>query len=116
MKVFRLKCVVEMFSLFTGIIFLNMSFVLAEVSALKMDQDKQMIENIAALIAGCTSEEESGGASDEDNTVNEIQLISHHGSHPPSSIDDLSKNKLRITTSGAPRLGNYKIFSPPPEA
>ena len=115
MKIFRLKYVVETLSLFTMIIFLNMSFVLAEVSALKMDQDKEMIKNIAALIAGCTSEEEPGGSADEDNTVTEIQLMLHHHSHTPSSIDILSKSKARTTTFGVPRLGNYEIFSPPPE-
>ena|SRR5688572_3098293 len=116
MKLFRLKYVVETFSLFTAIIFLNMSFVLAEISALKMDQDKQMIESIAVLIAGCTSEEEPGSTSDEDNSVNEIQLLLHHGSHAINSMDSLSKKKARVSTLGVPRLGNYEIFSPPPEA
>jgi hypothetical protein len=116
MKIFRQKYVVETFSLFTLIIFLNMSFVLAEVSALKMDQDNAIIKNIAALIAGCTSEEEPGGTSDEDNTVNEIQLMLDHHTHTPYFIDILSKNKARTTTLGVPRLGNYEIFSPPPEA
>lgn len=116
MKIFRLKYVVEMFAIFTGIIFLNMSFVLVEVSALKMDQDKEMIKNIAALIAGCANEEEPGGSADEDNTVNEIQLLLHHGSHKAHSTDSLSKNKARITTLGVPTLGIYEIDSPPPEA
>lgn len=116
MKIFRLKYVIETFSLVTMVIFLNMSFVLAEVSALKMDQDKEMIKNIAALIAGCASEEEPGGTSDEDNTVNEIQLMVHHHTHAPHSIDDLTKDKARISTLGVPSLGNYEIFSPPPEA
>ena len=116
MKIFRLKYVIETFSLVTMVIFLNMSFVFVEVSALKMDQDKQMIKNIAALIAGCTSEEEPGGTSDEDNTVNEIQLMLHHHPHTPSSVDILFRSKARLTTLGVPRLGNYEIFSPPPEA
>jgi hypothetical protein len=115
MKIFRLKYVVETFSSFTMIIFLNMSFVLAEVSALKMDQDKEMIKNIAALIAGCASEEEPGGTTDEDNSVNEILLMLHHHPHAPHSIDDLYTNKARITTLGVPRLAYYEIFSPPPE-
>jgi len=107
MKIFRLKYVVETLSLFTMIIFLNMSFVLAEVSALKMDQDNAIIKNIAALIAGCTSEEEAGGSSDEDNTVSEIQLMLHYHQQTPNSIDIISKEKARITTLGVPRLGNY---------
>ena len=115
MKIFRLKYVVETFSLFTMIIFLNMSFVLAEVSALKMDQSNGMNKNIAALIAGCTSEEEPGGGSDEDNSVN-VELTLNHHTHTLHSIDLLFKNKAGITTSGVPRLGNYEIYSPPPEA
>ena len=116
MKIFRLKYVIETFSLVTMVIFLNMSFVLVEVSALKMDQDKEMIKNIAALIAGCASEEEPGGTTDEDNAFNEIQLMLHHHPHAPHSIDDLYTNMARITTLGVPRLAYYEIFSPPPEA
>ena len=93
MKIFRLKYVVETLSLFTMIIFLNMSFVLAEVSALKTDQDNAIIKSIAALISGCASD-----------------------THTPHSIDILSKDKAKTTTLGVPRLGNYEIFSPPPEA
>jgi hypothetical protein len=116
MKIFRLKYVVETLSLFTMIIFLNMSFVMAEVSALKTDQAKAIIKDIAALIAGCASEEEAGSTSDEDNTTNEIQLMLDYHTHTPHSIDILSKDKARTTTLGVPRLGNYEIFSPPPEA
>ena len=116
MKIFRLKYVVETLWLFTMVIFLNMSFVMAEVSALKTDQDNAIIKNIAALISGCASEEEAGNASDEDNPVNEIQLMLDHQTHTPQFIDILSKNKAKTTTLGVPRLGNYEILSPPPEA
>ena len=38
-------------ALFTGLIFLNMSFFLAEVSALELTKDKKMLKNIALLIS-----------------------------------------------------------------
>jgi hypothetical protein len=115
MKLFRLKGVTQAFALFTGIIFLNMSFVLAEVAAIKMDQDKQLLGNIAALFAGCSAEEETGNSADEDSSVCEIDLILHHAHRHSVYHELLFKNKAGITTVGLPQLGHYEIYSPPPE-
>jgi hypothetical protein len=79
MKVFRNKLVLTLATLFTGVVFLNMSFFLAEVSALKLTQNKKMVENIAKLVAGAASEEEKdafGGNGSEDlKGVTEIDLL-----------------------------------------
>ena len=118
MKLFRLKYVSNTFTLVTGIIFLNMSFFLAEVTALKLDQDKQMMENISKLLSGCAAEEEKdvfGGSSDEDTTAKEIDLIFNYHTHSPGDASLMSKNKLHAFSQGIPQLGNYEIFSPPPE-
>lgn len=47
----------RIFTLFTGIIFLNMSFFLAEVCMLDI-QDRQMMENVANLVLNGGLEEE----------------------------------------------------------
>ena len=114
MKLFRLKGVTQAFALFTGIIFLNMSFVLVEVEVMKIDQDQQLLRNIATLVAGCTAEEETGHTADEDTSVSEIDFILNHSNRPNIGGELLFKNRAGITT-GAPRLGNYEIYSPPPE-
>ena len=115
MKFFRLNGVIEAFALFTGIIFLNMSFILAEVAVLKMEEDKQLLKNVAALIAGCSAEEEPGHSADEDTSVSEIDLILHAAKHPVPGTGLVFKNRAGITTAGIPSLGNYEIYSPPPE-
>jgi len=118
MKLFRLKYVSNTFTLITGIIFLNMSFFLAEVTALKLHQDKQMMETISKLLSGCAAEEEKdifGGSSDEDSTAKEIDLIFDYHTHSPGYFPLMSKNKLHAFSQGIPQLGNYEIFSPPPE-
>jgi hypothetical protein len=57
MKLFRHGTVTRIFSLFTGLIFLNMSFFLAEVCLISF-QDRQMIENICNLMLNGGLEEE----------------------------------------------------------
>ncbi|MBA4055877.1 MAG: hypothetical protein C0490_14275 [Marivirga sp.] len=119
MKLFRIKYVSNALSLFTGIVFLNMSFFLAEVSLLKLDQDKQMVENIAKLLAGCAAEEEKdvfGGSADEDPTAKEIDLIFSYAIFTPDGFIQINKSKVHALDQGIPRLGNYEIYSPPPEA
>jgi hypothetical protein len=95
-----------------------MSFFLAEVTALKLDQDKQMMENISKLLAGSAAEEEKdifGGSSDEDTTAKEIDLIFNHHIYNPGNASLISNRKLDALSQGIPQLGNYEIFSPPPE-
>ncbi len=64
MKLFSRNLFTKLFSLFTGVIFLNMSFFLAEVCLLDF-QDKQMIENVSKLIlnGGLEEERDTHGAS-----------------------------------------------------
>jgi hypothetical protein len=95
-----------------------MSFFLVEVTALKLDKDKQMMENISKLLAGSAAEEEKdifGGSSDEDTTAKEIDLIFNHHTYSPGNASLISKRKLDALSQGIPQLGNYEIFSPPPE-
>lgn len=118
MNFFRNKYVSHGLALFTGIVFLNMSFFLAEVSALKLDQDKVMVANIAKLIAGSSAEEEKdafGGSTDEDATAKEIDLIFSYTIYTPDGFFYIAKSKGHLMDHGLPRLGNYEIYSPPPE-
>ena len=115
MKVFRIKCVVNAFTLFTGIVFLNMSFVLVEIATLRIDRDNQMAQNLSMLVANSMAEEEPGASADEDSTLSEVDLIfSQHGS--PGTIDSSSRIKFNIWSHGHPRLSEFEICNPPPEA
>jgi hypothetical protein len=116
MKVFRIKCVINGLSLFTCVIFLNMSFVLVEISALKMDQDKQMARNLSILVASCAAEEEPGGTADEDSTVSELDWIFSNSSNAGTKTDFSNGIKYSIWSHGHPRLAEFEICNPPPEA
>ena len=115
MQLVRSNVISRIFALVTSVVFFNMSMILVEVSALKLDKDRTMIENIAKQIAGCSSEEESGH-SDEDTTVKEVDLItSNLFSVKYSELFDANQVK-HLENHGSPRYGNYEIFCPPPEA
>lgn len=103
-------------TLFTGLIFLNMSFFLAEVSALKLNQDKKMIVNIAKLISNSAAEEEKDvfGGSNEDCSGKEIDLIFEYNLNKATAYTLLDKKRITFDT-GSPLLGSYEIYSPPPE-
>ena len=116
MKLFRIRYVINALSLFTCVIFLNMSFIFVEIAALKIDQDKQMARNLSILVASCAAEEEPGGAADEDSTVSELDLIFSHSSNPGSVNDSSNGIKYSIWSHGHPRLAEYEICNPPPEA
>jgi hypothetical protein len=106
-------------TVFTALVFLNMSFFLAEVSALKLTQDKKMIENIARLISSSAAEEEKdvfGGLADEDCSAKEVDLIFNYAVHSIHSHVIFIDNKRGNHDQGLPQLGSYETFSPPPEA
>ncbi|HTE34831.1 MAG TPA: hypothetical protein VK666_30850 [Chryseolinea sp.] len=119
MQAIRSSIISRLFSLVTGLIFLNMSLIMAEVSALKLDRDKELFGNIAKMISGCSSEEEADGVqglSDEDSSLEEINLIFDNQLDLSLSLVIDSNHKLSLQNQGVPRFGNYEIYCPPPEA
>ena len=118
MILFRNTYVRNAMALFTGLVFLNMSFFLAEVSALKLTQDKKMVENIAKLISSSAAEEEKdafGGHADEDCSAKEVDLIFNYATHSLNTHILLIKDNRYIHDQQLLLLGTYEIFSPPPE-
>lgn len=118
MLIFRNTYVRNAMALFTGLIFLNMSFFLIEVSALGLAKDKQMVKNIALLIASSAAEEEKdafGGIADEDHSTKGIDLIVSYTTHTIHGCEILI-TRYSDRDQGLPLLGSYEIYSPPPEA
>jgi hypothetical protein len=118
MKIFRNTIVRNILALFTGIIFLNMSFFLYEVTVLGLGKNKQMAANIAKLLSTSASEEERdafAGGADEDAKVKEVDLIFSYDTHSLSVLASKA-NAQCATNMGIPLLGSYEIYSPPPEA
>jgi hypothetical protein len=111
MKMFRIRFLVKAFALFTGVIFLNLSFLRAEVSALNLDPNNRMARNLTMLIANLMEEEEPGA--DEDSTFSALDFIAIH--HPSiGTVDPLSDSKFGIWSHGHTRLGEFEILEPPP--
>ncbi|HTF18991.1 MAG TPA: hypothetical protein VK658_13010 [Chryseolinea sp.] len=115
----RSNVITRLFALVTSIVFFNMGMILMEVSALRLDKDRAMAENLARQIAGCSSEEETDamtGHADEDTSVKEIDLMATNLlSILMSELSD-SRQLKQFEHLGTPRYGNYEIFCPPPEA
>ena len=98
MKLIRDHIISKIFSGFIGIVFLNMSFFLAEVSMLKFEK-KELIENIAKLIFnGGTEEERDGESSRADSVAKEVdvflQQVQIH--HTTSFLMSLSINRTLV--------------------
>ena len=114
MNIFRHQSVVKVFSLFTGVIFLNLSFLLAEVSMLDF-KDKQIIENVCNLLLNAGLEEErdahSGG---NDAPVKAFSMAGNLRLHHASLF--LIASKMYLDALETYRHANYsQIFSPPPD-
>ena len=105
-------------TLFTGLIFLNMSFFLFEISALKLNQDKTMFSNIIKLASSNATEEEKDafGGTDEDCSAKEVDLIFSYSAHTIHAFTSKVNKKRSVFDQGIPLLGSFEIYSPPPEA
>jgi hypothetical protein len=118
MKFFRAILIRKTCAIFTGLLVLNMSFFLAEVQALKLLRDKQMVENIAKLILGAANEEEKDFAGSSEAGLfsgKDLSLTSATDMDPVSSemrfkkthtFNDVEKVLTRST----------ETISPPPWA
>lgn len=119
MKFYRNMFIRKTLVLLTGVLVLNMSFFLAEVEALKLLHNKQMVENIAKLIMGAATEEEkdlSGGAEESDPALKKIDLL-----FSPEQL--LSRSFIVINTRNHHPGAVEKVIirssdtvSPPPKA
>lgn len=118
MKFVRSAHITKVFAILTGIVFLNMSFFLAEVSALKIEKDKVLFKNICKLVAGSSAEEEQGafgGYADEDSAAQGIDFVLARDLNISLQYTIISDLQPSILELGIPRFGNYEIYSPPPE-
>lgn len=114
-SIFRIKAVLRGSILITGLIFLNMNFFLAEVSALELDKDRNMAENIAKLIATSSTEEEKDVFGGESKDILETDLLFSNCLSNGNFY--LLPDQVAFQTShGAkPVGGNFETINPPPE-
>ncbi|HEU5292369.1 MAG TPA: hypothetical protein VFU05_17095 [Cyclobacteriaceae bacterium] len=115
MTVLRKHFLAKVFALITGVIFLNTSFFLAEISLLKVT-NFELLQNVAKLMSNSGLEEERDGeTSDKDSSAKEVDLLIsqvqiHHevlfltATKACHALDDLY-----------PHANYSQTFSPPPD-
>jgi hypothetical protein len=115
MMIFRNEKVTRTFSLVTGVIFLNMSFFLAEVCMLDL-QDKQMIENVCNLVInGGLEEERDAHGSGNDVPVKPFTMASEHLLLRHTSLFLIAAKIHQDSEDHYLHADHSEIFSPPPE-
>jgi hypothetical protein len=119
MNRFREHFLSKLITIITTLVFLNMSFLLAEVSLLKLEKDSRFAKIIILILSGTCFEEErevGGDLAEEDASGKKIDLAFSYLIHA-SGVTELpvGDNKF-ISDHRIPLGGNYETFSPPPES
>lgn len=115
MNLFRNQATTRIFCLINGIIFLNMSFFLAEVSLLGL-ADKQMVENICKLMLnGGLEEERDGFSSGGDAPTKEFSLFSNESLLRHSAFYLITSKIYQVSEDYYPHANHSEKYSPPPD-
>ena len=121
MKFFRLAYVRKSLTIFTGVVFLNLSFFLAEIKALELDKrNQQLIENLVRVFSNISEEEKDvfGGESHDSgsSSIKEVDLyVLDHGKSGSGSFITILK-KYQDTHNRLPKSRASETPSQPPEA
>jgi hypothetical protein len=118
MKRFREHFISKLITLVITVVFLNMSFLVAEVSMLDLHKDSEFAKIIAFIISGTCFEEERdlGTEASGEETAKKTDLLFCGQLHPHSGYVLLSVIKKYIADHRMPLPGNYETFTPPPES
>lgn len=113
MKTIREHALTKAFTLITCVVFLNMSFFLAEVSMLKYSK-KELIE-IAKLILNTGFEEERDGATPGADSMGKVDLAAHHQQLSNQLFSLISIETNRILVDHYRHANHSLTFFPPPD-
>lgn len=115
MTMFRNETGTKIFSLMTAVIFLNMSFFLAEVCMLDI-KDRKMIENVANLVLnGGLEEERDAHASGSDAPLKMFSLSSAELLLRHSSLFLIASRMHQESIDHYLHADHSEKFSPPPD-
>ena len=115
MNSFRLNIFAKIFALLTGVIFLNTSFFIAEISLLKVS-NHELLQNIAKLASNFGLEEERDGESSEkDTSAKEVDLIINHVKIYHESLFLCASKANDMLDDHYPHANYAQTFSPPPD-
>lgn len=105
-------------ALLTGLVFLNLSFVLTEVSALnKVNKNSALFKNLVQLVIGMAEEEDpSAGESHGEKNLKDIFLDISERLASCRQSDLLQREYFRTLQRNHPLSGVCIILIQPPEA
>jgi hypothetical protein len=118
LKLFRNRVAQRIVTVLTGLVFLNMSFFMIELSALKLGQhDKEMLQDLVTMLAR-VSEEEKGthSAPIDSGMAKEVDLYVHQYTSELSAGYTLIATNLFAHLQANPRAGIHDTPLQPPEA
>lgn len=116
-KFFKWKPVRLVCLMFTGILFLNMSFFLAEAAALELNKNKETAEQITKLWRGVAEEEKdvNNGAEKGADDLKEMDFVFHTGITHSSDKTFVALLTYLNEQDRKPDSGITSRFNPPPE-
>jgi hypothetical protein len=119
MNRFREHFLSKAITVLTTVVFLNMSFFLAEVSMLELEKDGRFTKIIVLILTGACFEEErevGGDLAEEDTAAKKIELVFGYMTYSSGGHELLVRDNRFISDHRIPLGGNYETFSPPPES
>lgn len=117
MKLFREHILSRLIASLTGIIFLNLSFILTEINGLELKKSNvQLYDTIVKLVSGIGAEEEKDVAGEtESSTEKEVNVFCSDRFELKADyyliINRLHLNELNLRLLS----GNIEISTPPPK-
>lgn len=117
MRIFRTRTIRLAFVFVTGLTFLNMSFVIAEIAALRSAYNKSILENVARMISTSMAEEEtdmSGGA-EHNHSLKEIDLLDDNLYHLQFEGKGIANTLKAIRCEIDTHPGYCQRYAPPPD-
>lgn len=116
MNRFRTRTTRSIFLLITGITFLNMSFFLAEIAALKPAYGQAEMENIVRMFNASLSEEETESSPTEGGgMITQIDFLEDNLYHLRFEDNGISNILKTRGYHSCPHPGFSQIESPPPD-
>jgi hypothetical protein len=116
MKIFRARIVALSFIWVTTVTFLNMSFFVAEVAALKSEYNKEVLENIARLVSSSLAEEETDSeVPGSGHALKETDLLEGQWYHLCFEAAGISNLLKVFGDNHGTHRGYYTIITPPPD-
>ena len=116
MNSFRQHFLAKVFALLTGIVFLNTSFFMAEISLMKVTSH-ELLQNIAKLVSNSGLEEERDGESSEkDTSTKEVDLLICQVQIHHRSLFLIAAKANHMLDDHYPHANYSQTFSPPPDS